>query len=136
MSTIATALELISKAFKALDSVREQAKTSKDSTLKENISKLYDDLLDLKAVILRLTEEVNALKAVRQQKPMVFRAPFYYQEGDLTPFCPACFEGEEGRAAHLTKDAQGWMHCVICKNTFYDDGAGNGPAFAIIPMSR
>jgi len=35
--------------MKLLDSVREQAKGSKDLALKENISNLYNDLLDLKA---------------------------------------------------------------------------------------
>jgi hypothetical protein len=122
ISSVSTALDLINKTSKALSSVREQAKTSKDATLKENISKLYDDFLDLKAVILRLTEEVTALKAVQTRTPMVFRAPFYYQDNDATPFCPACREGQEERAVHLTKNADGW-HCTVCRNTFfgYDD---------------
>jgi hypothetical protein len=52
LTTVGTALDLVSKASKALDSMRERAKPSNDAALKENISKLYDDL-DLKAIIVR-----------------------------------------------------------------------------------
>jgi hypothetical protein len=57
LTTVTVAIDLITKASKALDWVRERAKTSNDAALKESISKLYDDFLDLKAIILRLTEE-------------------------------------------------------------------------------
>jgi hypothetical protein len=133
ISSVGTALDLIAKASKALDSVRERAKTSKDAALKDNISNLYDDFLDLKAVVLRLTEEVNALKAAQTRKPMVFRAPFYYQDNDETPFCPACHEAR-GQAFHLAKNNAGFWTCPICKHTFGDDS--DVPAFGIIPMGR
>jgi len=129
ISSVGTALDLISKTSKALDSVREQAKTSKDATLKANISKLYDDFLDLKAVILRLTEEVNEMKAAQQKPKMVYRDPFFYQEGDATPFCPACYQGKEQRAVRLSKNADGW-DCCICKYTLFTaDNDPDTPAF-------
>ena len=137
-SSVGTALELLSNASKALQSVREQAKTSKDAALKENISKLYDDFLDLKEVILRLKEEVDQMKAAQQRPPLTFRAPFYYREHDQTPFCQACYEGKEAQAVHLTKNADDWWFCPVCRNTYYPDEDGNGPgsAFGIVPMSR
>ncbi len=62
LTSVVAALEILSKASKALDSLREQSKTSKDVSLKENISKLYDDFLDLKAAILRLTKKRSMMQ--------------------------------------------------------------------------
>jgi len=56
-------MQLLSSALKAMDSLREQAKGSKDYTLKENISNLYDTLLDMKAAVLRVEEENAELRA-------------------------------------------------------------------------
>lgn len=56
-------MQILANALKALDSLREQAKGSKDATLKENISKLYDNVLDLKAAVLRVEQENNELMA-------------------------------------------------------------------------
>ena len=41
--------EIFSRASKALDALRERAKTLKDSELKEGISNLYDHFIDLEA---------------------------------------------------------------------------------------
>jgi hypothetical protein len=53
LTSVAAATQILANAFKGLDSLREQSKSSKDATLKENISKLYDNLLDSKAAVLR-----------------------------------------------------------------------------------
>ena len=63
-STVGTALEIVSKAWKVLEAVRERAQTSKDAVLKDNISKLYDEFFALKSIILRLTDENAALGSV------------------------------------------------------------------------
>jgi hypothetical protein len=63
VTNIGVATQILANALKALDSLREQSKASKDSALKENISKLYDNLLDLKAAVLRAEEENSELKA-------------------------------------------------------------------------
>ena len=54
LTNVAAATQILANAMKALDSLREQSKGSKDISLKENISKLYDSLLDLKAAVLRV----------------------------------------------------------------------------------
>jgi hypothetical protein len=63
LTNVAAATQILANALKALDSLREQSKGSKDSTLKENISRLYDNLLDLKAAVLRVQEENIELKS-------------------------------------------------------------------------
>ena len=62
-TAVATATTILSNAMKALDSLREQAKSSKDVSLKENINKFFDSMLDLKAAVLRVAEENAELKA-------------------------------------------------------------------------
>src|SRR6266478_6688149 len=67
LTNIAAATQILANALKALDSLREQAKGSKDATLKENISKIYDSLLDLKAVVVRVQDENAALQRKIEQ---------------------------------------------------------------------
>jgi hypothetical protein len=62
LTNVAAATQILANALKGLDSLREQSKGSKDSALKENISILCDNLLDLKAAVLRVEEENSELK--------------------------------------------------------------------------
>lgn len=64
---------------------------------------LYEKIIDLRGQILEITEEKLALQdKVKQleaclnlRKNMSFKEPFYYQEGDRTPYCPRCFEKDQ-----------------------------------------
>ena len=106
LTEVAAALGIIEKTSKGLNSVRERAKTSTDTALKENISNLYDDFLDLKAMVLRLTEENADLRrklteqADKPQKPTIRQVgeTNYYFVGDEGPYCQPCCDdkGEAG----------------------------------------
>src|ERR1700756_4612141 len=74
LTNVAAATQILATALKALDSLREQAKGSKDAALKENISKIYDSLLDLKAAVLRVQDENAALQHKIEQ--LVLEKPF------------------------------------------------------------
>ena len=64
---------------------------------------LYQRVLNLHSDIIELVEENNRLRAeneevhktLRLRKKMEFKEPFYYQEGDETPFCPSCMESND-----------------------------------------
>jgi hypothetical protein len=127
------ATQILAKAFGGLGSLREQAKSSKDANLKENISKLYDDLLALKEVVIRVTDENAELKraiarpAEVQPKPAPERrqvgAVYYYFQGEEGPFCQPCYIM---RAKLVALDAAfGWSggirrQCPVCKEFFYE----------------
>jgi hypothetical protein len=54
---------------------------------------------------------------------MTFNEPFYYQEGDKTPFCPACWE-LKNFPIHLLfvaarEDSTHW-NCPVCHNPYSD----------------
>jgi len=128
LTTVGAALELLAKASKALDSLRERAKTSHDVALKESISNLYDDFLDLKAIIVRLTEENAALRRAQSEKPpkpeirQVGDTNYYYV-GDAGPHCQPCYD-KNGKLVLLTarQEYMGGMGrvCQVCKDVFIE----------------
>src|ERR1700674_5693490 len=103
LTSIVAEPHLLADALKALDSLREQAKGSKDAALKENISRLYDNLLDLKAAVIRVEEENSDLRrTIAQQANATGKLPvpeirevgttIYYFIGDKGPFCQPCYD--------------------------------------------
>jgi len=60
------------------------------------------------------------MKAAQEKPKMVYRDQFFYQEGDETPLCPACYQKEQ-REARLSKDASGW-YCCVCKYRLFSEG--------------
>ena len=62
ISVATFALSLTTKATDALNALRERAQRSKDLDIKDQISTLYDIVLQLKEVISRLSDENKDLK--------------------------------------------------------------------------
>lgn len=92
---------------------------------------LYARVLELNRGIMDIVEENRNLnieneelkKKLKFSHLMSFKEPFYYQENDKTPFCPACWE-LKNLAIHLifvfnNEDAIRW-DCKVCRNTFMD----------------
>ena len=128
LSSVNVALELIAKATKAFDSVRERAKTSNDASLKEGISKLWDEFLDLKAVVVRLTEENAALRRAQVERPVrpeirQMGEVNYYFVGEEGPFCQPCYD-RTGKLVNLTP-----------RQTFAG-GTGRSASFAVTSSWR
>ena len=131
ISSVNAALEIISKVSKGLNSVRERAKTSKDSDLKESISNLYDDFIDLKAVIVNLTDENAELrqKIARTSnstpKPQIRTVgqTNYYYVGEDGPYCQPCYDKDK-RLAVLSPLQQNPVgdgrKCNVCTQFFYE----------------
>jgi hypothetical protein len=137
LTTVGAALEIVNKAWKALEAIRERAQTSKDSVLKDNISNLYDDVLALKAIIVRLTEENADLRrsiaegAEKPPKPEIRQvgAVNYYFVGEEGPYCQPCYD-DKGKLVNLTPQQRysggTGRKCEVCKNLFIE-GAGPTP---------
>jgi hypothetical protein len=130
LTTVGAALELVTKASKALESVRERAKTSTDAALKENISKLYDDFLDLKAIIVRVTEENAALRRAQVEKPTKpeirqVGETNYYFVGDQGPYCQKCYDGNGKLLVNLMPRQEyaggPGRKCEVCGKVFFEE---------------
>jgi hypothetical protein len=89
-------------------SVLENAKQIAEAVHEIHNLELYQRVLGLHSDIIELVEENNRLRQENKDlrdtaalvKVMSFRPPFFYQEGDLNPFCPACWEVNH-KAIHL-----------------------------------
>lgn len=130
LTAIAAASGILANAMKALDSLREQAKGSKDAMLKEGISKLYDNLLDLKAAVIRVAEENSELRRVlaettEKPKPEIKQVGFanYYYVGNKGPFCQPCYNRTEKLVPLAPQDQYAGgvgRKCEVCNKVFFE----------------
>ncbi len=131
-------MDLLGKASKALDSLRERAKTSNDAELKENLSRLYDHFLDLKETVLRIKEEnaelrrTIAAQAEKPPKPEIRQVgeTNYYFVGEQGPYCQPCYDGG-GKLVYLTPtethSGGTCRKCRVCKQVFYEQTTPQQP---------
>ena len=131
LSTVTAAMDLLGKASKALDSLRERAKTSNDAELKENLSRLYDHFLDLKETVLRIKEEnaelrrTIAAQAEKPPKPEIRQVgeTNYYFVGEEGPYCQPCYDGNNKLVNLMPKlhYTGGWGRtCKVCGKVFFE----------------
>ena len=52
---------------------------------------------------------------------MVFKEPYYFQEGDSVPFCSRCWEGDNQTIHLIEAINKGMKKCPQCKSVFGDD---------------
>jgi len=133
VTVAAAAAQILSNALTALNAVRERAKTSKDTDLKDHISTLYDSVLSLKEVLMRMTEENSELRSritelkrpAQKQEPELRQvgSANYYFVGDKGPCCQPCYDGK-GKITVLTQpeDWNGGVRrqCTLCGEYFYE----------------
>lgn len=110
------------------DGFKDVVKVVKDL---DNIE-LYKRILEIQSQINELYEN-NLHKSERIKEleellsitgKMEFRNPFYYIEGDETPLCPGCWDGDK-KAIHLLGDSGRSQHCPNCYNKYVIDENGN-----------
>jgi hypothetical protein len=101
---------------------------------------LYRKILDLEEEIIELTTENRSLKEQVQkleeikniEEKMSFKRPFWFMDGDETPYCPKCWEGEK-KNIHLIELFSGRWKCPVC-DTLID--LENRRGVKSIPLSR
>ncbi len=132
VTVAAAAAQILSNTLTALNAVRERAKTSKDTNLKDHISTLYDNVLSLKEVVKRLTEENGELRRritelerpPQKQEPELRQvgSASYYDEGDKGPRCQPC---DDGKGSYSLTPPERWSGGVrrqgtLCGEYFYE----------------
>jgi hypothetical protein len=131
LTAVSAATTILANAMKAFDSLREQVKGSRDTTLKDNVSKLYDSLLDLRAAVMRVEEENSELRrAIAEQsvkppepEPRHVGNTTYYFVADKGPYCQPCYDINHRFAmlGPLIQYAGGWgRKCESCKTVFFE----------------
>jgi len=117
-----TVLGLTKKTSDIIKDALDFARETKNTDLAQKLIDLYRDFVDLADANQELKNEIQRLQSqIRLKGAMVFKAPFYYQEGDSTPFCPKCYETGD-RAVHLVSwDAGRGDHwfCTVCQQSLF-----------------
>jgi hypothetical protein len=146
LTVAAAAMQILNNALGVIKAARERAKGSKDNELKEAISAQYDELLSLKEVLMRLTDENNELRrtidqleTAQREKPEPRRvgSAVYYYVGEKGPHCQVCFNGKPEKLV-LLPEAHEWnggvrRTCALCKTHFYEKPMDRfAPGFAVV----
>ncbi len=112
--------------------VIENMKELADLIKKAGDIELYRKIVESEGEVIELTREKRRLeerveeleKLLVLQEGMAFRAPFYFQDRDETPFCPRCWEASK-RAVHLfhnfTNEENTRWDCPDCKRMYLVD---------------
>jgi hypothetical protein len=109
----------------AVENIKELAdfvKKFNDIDLNRRILRLETEVLDLSRDKRRADEKIEDLeRKLKFQKELIFKAPFYYLEGDETPHCPGCWETKRV-GVHLSRvrlpELGDQMQCPSCKHRY------------------
>lgn len=109
--------------------VIENMKEVADLVQKIGDINLNRKIVNLEGEVLALTREKRHLelkveeleRVVKLKKGLAFKEPFYYLEGDKTPYCPGCWEDKQA-SIHLTYSGNyqftiDWL-CPVCKHRY------------------
>lgn len=124
--------DLLKKAANAADSIKNADLIETIASLKLELAKLKSTLASAEEKILeielenkQIKKENETLKQARTTtEKMVLKGGLYFQEGDLVPFCPNCWEKEvaERHLALLPRQYQksfGFKYtCGTCQKNF------------------
>jgi hypothetical protein len=109
-----------------LENMKEVADLVKkvgDIDLNRKIVALEGEVQDLTRAKRQLETRVEEQDRIIQlRKDLKFKEPFYYLEGDETPYCPGCFEGLKHLAVHVVfgnkMTNQTRWDCPFCQHTY------------------
>ena len=118
-----TAVGLVNGTISLLKDAKQAAKSSQDHELKEKVSEVYDEILNLKEAVSNLAKENEDLRRQLTERAKVKwdgKIGAYFAEGDPDPFCPACFDGNS-KLVRLTPvfarsgSSEVWKYdCGVC----------------------
>jgi regulator of replication initiation timing len=106
--------------------ILDNAKQVAESVHEIHNLELYQRVLNLHSDIIAIVEENNRLrnengelsKTISLRKDMNFKEPFYYRDGDETPYCAACYEAKD-KAIHLTFVSETRWDCPSCQHNYF-----------------
>lgn len=128
LTTVQIASGLAASAKNAVD----LAKSTSNNELKGAVSELYDSVLDVKARVLELDEEVRSLKAQLAQREEI-EGPdgrfgyFHFKSKPNEPLCPRCYQSIPSNPVNMgprDQRASGIMRfCPVCNFSVTEERA-------------
>jgi hypothetical protein len=125
-----TAIGLINSTVQTAKTAIELAKHTKDADLRQSVSEVLDQILDLKAKVLELDDENRSLKqqiALRAGIERRGEFGYWFKHGESDPLCPKCYE-ETGKQIFLPP-SEPWSgrvrrDCRVCHHTYWEKPMG------------
>ncbi|MGD0830846.1 MAG: hypothetical protein ABR907_07885 [Terracidiphilus sp.] len=101
-----TTVQIVSGLAASAKNAVDLAKGTSNNELKGALSELYDSVLDVKARVLDLDEEVRSLKTQLAQReeiigPDEVNGYFCYKSKPEKPLCPKCYQTVPSNAVYL-----------------------------------
>lgn len=101
-----TTVQIVSGLAASAKNAVDLAKGTSNNELKGALSELYDSVLDVKARVLELDEQVRELKAQLAQREEVegpddVNGYFFYKSKSEKPLCPKCYQTLQSNAVYL-----------------------------------
>jgi hypothetical protein len=123
---VATALGLANSTIAAARTLVDLAKNTTNHELKNQVSDVLSNVLEMKIKILELDEANRNLKEKLNQKGSITRDPkfgYWFKDGETEPLCPKCFEGPSGAVTYLLPlyGRPGIIphrKCVVCQQMY------------------
>lgn len=111
----AAAIGLVNSAFSSVKTALDLAKKTTDLDLKQEISKAFDNVLELKATVYELAEENRNLRLSLELKENISYFPqtgFFFKEGEFTPLSEVLPEPRS--RCRLSAQMERWLASLPC----------------------
>jgi hypothetical protein len=101
-----TTVQIVSGLAASAKNAVDLAKSTSNNELKGAVSELYDSVLDVKARVLELDEEVRVLKAQLARKEEIVGPDgkfgyFYFKSKMDEPLCPKCYQSVPSKVVNM-----------------------------------
>jgi hypothetical protein len=125
-----TTVQIVSGLAASAKNAVDLAKASSNNELKGALSALYDSVLDVKARVLELDEQVRGLKTQLAQRENIIGPDtrfgyFYFKNKPNEPLCPKCYQSIPSKVVNMgprDQRAGGIMRfCPVCNFTVTEE---------------
>lgn len=125
-----TTVQIVSGLAASAKNAVDLAKSTSNNELKGAVSELYDSVLDVKARVLELDEEVRRLKTQFAQREEIIGPDarfgyFCFKSKSNEPLCPKCYQSIPSKVVNMgprDQRAGGIMRfCPVCDFTVTEE---------------
>jgi hypothetical protein len=117
-----TTVQIVSGLAASAKNAVDLAKSTSNNELKGALSELYDSVLDVKARVLELDEQVRGLKVQLAQREEIIGPDtrfgyFYFKNKPNEPLCPKCYQSVPSKVVNIgPRDQRAGMmrFCPVC----------------------
>jgi hypothetical protein len=129
-----TTVQIVSGLAASAKNAVDLAKATSNNELKGAVSELYDSVLDVKARVLELDEEVRSLKAQLTQReeivgPDATFGYFSFKSRPDEPLCPKCYQSAQSKPTFMGPRHQQGSYivrsCPVCNFFCRESGGSN-----------